>query len=121
MPVLNFGRLQRQIDATDARTLEASLRYQDVVNRALQETKTALSDYLNGMQAVQLQQEALTARKNTVALATERFERGLTDMTDLTTAQSELDQATLELIIKEITTAIAYIRLQKALSSIEAS
>lgn len=49
-------------------------------------------------------------------IARERFERGLTDMTDLTTAQAELDQATIELIREKTTTAIAFIRLQKALS-----
>jgi outer membrane protein TolC len=37
-------------------------------------------------------------------------------MTDLTTAQAELDQATIDLINQKTSTAIAFIRLQKALS-----
>ena len=116
LPVLNFGRLQGMVDATDARSQQASLRYEDIVNRALQETKTALSDYLNGMNAVLAQEDALKSRQDTVRIAKDRFDRGLTDMTDLTTAQAELDTATIALISSRTKTAIAFIRLQKALA-----
>jgi multidrug efflux system outer membrane protein len=116
MPLLNFGRLHSQVDAADARTNEAALRYEDTVNRALQETRTALSDYLNGLNAVEAQNRALISRQDTVRIAKERFDRGLTDMTDLTTAQTELDQATLSLIRIKTSAAIAYVRLQKALA-----
>lgn len=116
IPLLNFGRLQGMVDAADARAQQASLRYEDTVNRALQETKTALSDYLNGMNAVSAQQRALQSRQETVRIAKDRFERGLTDMTDLTTAQAELDTATIALINIRTKTAIDFIRLQKALA-----
>lgn len=85
--------------------------------KALQETRTALSDYLSGLAAVAQQEGALKHRRDAVALAKERFTRGLTDMTDLTTAQTELDEATLTLIERQANAAIAYIRLQKALGT----
>ncbi|MFN7113214.1 MAG: efflux transporter outer membrane subunit [Alphaproteobacteria bacterium] len=115
-PILNFGRLRAERKASDERRQQVLLSYEDTVNRALQETKTAMSDYMNGIQAVSDRNKALKSRKDTVYIARERFERGLTDMTDLTTAQAELDQATIDLINQKTSTAIAFIRLQKALS-----
>lgn len=114
-PLLNFGRLRGAVDAADAKSKAASLNYENGVLNALQETQTALSDYLNGINAVAEQEKALASRKDTVKLATERFEQGLTDMIDLTTAQSELNNATITLIERRAVAAIAFIRLQKAL------
>lgn len=116
-PLLNFGRLQGAIDTSDARANAASLSYQNASLTALQETKSALSDYLNGISAADEQKRALDHRKDTVILASERFKRGLTDMTDVTTAQSELNQATLLYIDRKTAAAIAYVRLNKALGT----
>lgn len=114
-PLFNFGRLRQAVAAADARTRIAALEYEQTVLRGLQEAHTALASYLNGINAITEQQTALHHRRQTVALARTRFERGLADMTDLTTAQAELDQATLALIDRQTTTAIAWINLQKAL------
>lgn len=116
-PLLNFGRLRGKVEAADARTKQAELRYENTVLQALQEARTALSDYVNGVNALTQQNLALTHRQQTISLARNRFERGLNDMTDLTTAQAEFDQATLLLIERKAFTATAYIRLQKALGS----
>jgi NodT family efflux transporter outer membrane factor (OMF) lipoprotein len=114
-PLLNFGRLRGQVKAADARADGALLAYENTVNLGLQEAKTALADYLNGINAVNAQADALRHRQDTVKIATEKFTRGLTDMTDLTTAQTELDLATIELIERKAAAAIAFVRLQKAL------
>ena len=114
-PVLNFERLNSAVDASDSRAEQSSLAYENIVLQAVQETKTALSDYLNGINAVAAQAETLQYRRETIAIVRERFDRGLTDMTDLTTAQAELDQDTLALITQKANTAIAYISLQKSL------
>lgn len=114
-PLLNFGRLHGAVDAANARSARAALEYENAVLLALQEARTALSDYINGVNAVTQQAIALEHRQKTVHLAQERFNRGLTDMTDLTTAQAELDQATIALIKQKAATAIAYIQLQKSL------
>lgn len=116
-PLLNFGSIRGNIDASDARAQQAALAYENTALIALQETRTALSDYLNGLNAVARQEEALTHRKTAIHLANQRFTSGLTDMTDLTTAQAELDQASLSLITQQGNTAIAFIRLQKALGT----
>ncbi|GEM_PF-2347675 len=117
VPLLNFGRLRGAIDAANARERQASLNYENASLTALQETKTALSDFLNGSNAVSERQQELSHRKIAVELANRRFKNGLTDMIDLTTAQSELDQATIALLEQKANTAIAYIQLQKALGN----
>lgn len=109
IPILNFGRLQSFINTANAQTKEAMYTYQNVILMALKEIKIALSDYDNGLNTVIAQEEALKRRKETVAIAQERFEHGLTDMIDLTTAQTELDQATLSLIAVKRSTAHAFI------------
>ncbi|MBY0462282.1 MAG: TolC family protein, partial [Alphaproteobacteria bacterium] len=114
-PVLNFERLNGAIDVANARETQSILIYKKVVLTAITEAKTALSDYLNSINALNQQEQALIHRKMTVTLVNNRFERGLTDMIDLTTAQSELDQATLLMVESRASSAIAYIRLQKAL------
>ena len=114
-PLVNFGQIDANIDAANARSQQANLIYQDTILQALQEIHTALAGYLNGLNAINRQTEARTRRAETVRLATERFDRGLTDMTVLTTAQAELDQATITLITQKAETAITYIRLQQAL------
>jgi multidrug efflux system outer membrane protein len=116
-PLLNFGKLRGAVDSADARAQQSALSYENATLAALQEAKTALSDYLNGINAVTRQSEALSHRRDAVRLAKKRFLRGLTDMTDLTTAQAELDQATLALINQKAATAIAFIRLQKAMGA----
>ena len=115
MPVLDFGRLRSEVDAADAASKRAALAYENAVLLALQETHTALSDYLNGVNAVTKQQEAYDYRVEAVNLAAERFRHGLTDMTDLTTTETERDAAAITLIERRAAAAIAYIRLQKAL------
>jgi NodT family efflux transporter outer membrane factor (OMF) lipoprotein len=116
-PLLNFGRLRGAVNTADARANAAMLAYENASLTALQETNTALSDYLNGINALRDQEVALAARRETVALATERYTNGLTDKTDITTAQAELNQATLLLVTRKAAAANAYIRLQKALGS----
>lgn len=115
LPILNFGKLRGAVEAADARVEQAVLNYQSTVNFALQETRTALSDYLNGFNALKDQAQALKNRQNTVRIAQIRFARGLTDMTDLTTAQAEVKESTLKLISLTTDAAIAYVRFQKAL------
>ena len=46
-PILNFGRIQADIDAADARQQQAFLNYQQTVLEALADMETALSRYLN--------------------------------------------------------------------------
>ena len=116
LPLLDFGRLRGAIDSADARANAAMLRYEDTARRAAEETRIALSDSIGSLVALDTQQRSLADRKDALGLAKERNRRGLRDMTDVTTAQTELDRASLLVVERRRAAALAYIRLQKSLS-----
>jgi NodT family efflux transporter outer membrane factor (OMF) lipoprotein len=115
-PVIRFGALRAAIRVANAREKQALLNYQKTILQAMEEVQSTLSDTVQGINAVSAQQRALQDRKEALALAQERFDRGLDDMVDLTTAQAELDNAALALISQKSNTIVAFIRLQKALA-----
>jgi multidrug efflux system outer membrane protein len=114
-PILDFGRLSAQVDASNARAEAAALSYEQTVLAALQETRTAFSDTVEGVNAMHVQRRALEGREDTSRLEMDRFRHGLTDMTNLTTAESERDRASLLLILSRADASIASIRYHKAL------
>jgi NodT family efflux transporter outer membrane factor (OMF) lipoprotein len=115
VPIFNFGRLDNSIDATQSAEKEALLTYDKTITQAIRETKTALSEYLHTVDAVTTQEMAITYYKDTLRLAKDRFSHGLTDLTPVLTAESELAQATLSLSGLERDALSAYIRLETAL------
>lgn len=117
MPLLNFGRIYGAIDSADARAKRAELVYRNTSLLAAQETRSALSDYLHGLDATGKLKQSLAHRGTAVGLARTRFTNGLTDMTDLTTSQSELDQANLAYLRRKTETMLAFVRLHKALGT----
>lgn len=115
VPLLNFGTLRGAVDTSNARAHSAMLQYENTAQRAVEETRIALEDALGRIEAAQVQQRSLQDRKDAVVLATERNRSGLKDMTEVTTAQAELDRASLLSIDHSVEAALAYVRLQKSL------
>lgn len=114
-PLLNFGRVQAAIEAADVHTKHAVLSFKNTLNRAVQETRTALSDYVQGQKALGEQERGIAARGQAIAMAKARFEKGLADMMDLSAAEIDFQQDRVSFLQQQQQTAIAYIRLQKAL------
>jgi NodT family efflux transporter outer membrane factor (OMF) lipoprotein len=114
-PLLDFGRLSGQVDASNARAEAATLRYEQKVIGALQEARTAFSETLESVNAMRIQQRALEGREDASNLEMDRFRNGLTDMTNLTTAETERVRASLQLILARGNAANASIRYHKAL------
>lgn len=114
-PLINFGGLRAALHAASARVKSAAFEYEKATLLALKEAHTALSDYLNAVNATSQQADALAHREKAVSLAYERFEHGLTDMISLTTAQAELEEAALALIEQKATAAVAFIRFRKSI------
>jgi outer membrane protein TolC len=117
MPLLNFGKLDAAINVAEARQKQALLSYKKTVLLAVQETNTALSDYLQNMNSEQAQERAVAEQNDTVALARERYNHGLTDMLALNSEQVALDEARIILLQRNAATKTAHIRLRKALAS----
>lgn len=114
-PLLNFGQLRGAAKAAEARATAAALTYQETTNRALAEARTALSDYLAGVNAAAA--ASLAEQRQTAATATvqERARRGLvSQLTALSAANAQLEQA-LQTVAAERNARNAYITLWTAL------
>lgn len=86
-PLLNFGRIQSDIDVADARQTQALLSYQETALEALQDMEDALSLYLN--ETVRERQLAAAAEENrkSVELAEQQYKAGYSGLLDLLDAQ----------------------------------
>ncbi len=89
-PVLNFGRIQSQIDAADARQKGALLAYQQAVLDALQDMENALSRY--GYESDR--NEALTTgvaqNRRAAELARSQYTNGYAGLLDVLVAERNL-------------------------------
>ncbi len=115
MPVLNVGVAAATIDLSKAKNLEAVLNYQNTIALAIQEIRTALSDYLFNFSSIGNQKDAVRKLDDVVELNKEKFRSGLSNKIDLNSSIVAKYQVELDLIDQESNAATAYIRLQKAL------
>jgi multidrug efflux system outer membrane protein len=88
--VLNFGRIESQIDAADARQRQAFLAYQQSVLEALEDMENALSRY--GHEARRGQSLAIGVDQNRHAaeLARSQYVNGYTGLLDELVAERNL-------------------------------
>ena len=89
-PILNFGRIEAQIDAADARQRQAFLSYQQTVLGALEDMENALSGYLN--ETTRNASLAAEVRQNRKAadLAMQQYKNGYTGLLDVLVAVRDL-------------------------------
>jgi NodT family efflux transporter outer membrane factor (OMF) lipoprotein len=91
-PILNFGRIQSQINVADARQKQAFLNYQETVLEALEDMENALSLYLHETSRQHDLNLAAEQNRKAVNLATQQYTSGYTGLLDLLVAQhDELD------------------------------
>jgi len=114
-PLLNFGRLQAEVDGADARRRQAYYGYRQTVLGALQEVESTLAGYL----AADRNRRALDAlvenEQRRLTLAEERYTRGLSPFIEVLDAERALYAARTELVIAEAEVTKGYVALNKAL------
>jgi len=86
-PLLDFGALDAQLQVANLRTRAQLVNYRKVIQGAVQEVDTALDAYGAEEQSLTSLGEALTASRRAVTLATERYDRGLTDFLNVVDAE----------------------------------
>src|SRR5262249_39651920 len=88
-PLLDFGTLDAQVDLADLQTHEQLVRYKRTILAAVQDVDTAISNY--GAQQDRLPNlgSAFAASQLAVALANQRYERGLTDFLNVLDAERQ--------------------------------
>ena len=89
-PILNFGRIQSEIDAADARQHEAFLSYQQTVLEALGDMEDALSHYLQENTRNASLAAAVGQNRKAEDLAMQQYGNGFTSLLDLLVAQRNL-------------------------------
>lgn len=87
MPLLNFGTIQSQINAADAREQQAFLSYQQTVLLALEDMENALSSYRNETERAQALANAMESTRKAVTLSNQQFTNGYSSLLDVLIAE----------------------------------
>jgi NodT family efflux transporter outer membrane factor (OMF) lipoprotein len=88
-PLLDFGALDAQLQVADLKTRAQLTNYKKVIQAAVQQVDTVLSAYAAEQHSLSSLGVALTASQRAVTLATERYNRGLTDFLNVVDAERE--------------------------------
>jgi NodT family efflux transporter outer membrane factor (OMF) lipoprotein len=89
VPILDFGRLDAVVERADYHSRELLFAYKQTVLDAVRQVDTAIDAYAAQQNRLRHLADALTAARRAVTLATERFERGLTDSLNVIDAQRQ--------------------------------
>jgi multidrug efflux system outer membrane protein len=89
-PILNFGRIESDIDAADARQRQAFLNYQQTVLEALGNMEDALSHYLQENARNASLSAAVGQNRKAEDLAMQQYGNGFTSLLDVLVAQRDL-------------------------------
>ncbi len=88
--VLDFGTLDALVEVADYRAKEQLAAYKAAILTAVQQVDAAIDDYAAQQQRLRSLETALAAAEQSVSLASERYDRGLTDFLNVLDAQREL-------------------------------
>ncbi len=114
MPLLNFGRIQGDIDAADARQQQTYHAYRKAVISAVADVETKLSDYAKDKEHTESVKVALESNRKALALARLRYEKGLTSLIDTLDAENKVYAGENELLTAQASEMRAVAALQKA-------
>jgi NodT family efflux transporter outer membrane factor (OMF) lipoprotein len=88
-PLLDFGRLDALINIEELKAHEAVVQYKKTIIAAVEEVDQAIKQYRLDLQRQHDLGVALEASHRAVSLATERYERGVTDFLNVLDAQRQ--------------------------------
>jgi len=114
-PVLDFGTLDARIEVADHRAREALLRYKANVLEAVQEVDQAISGYNAEQSRLASLSRARSASLEAVRLASERYERGLTDFLNVLDAERQQFELEAQYVISRRRAGVQLVALYKAL------
>ena len=88
--MLNFGRIESQIDAADARQKQSFLTYQQTVLQALENMEDAISSYARETARNVSLAESVEQSRKASDLAQQQYTSGFTSLLDVLVAQRDL-------------------------------
>jgi outer membrane protein TolC len=110
----DIGRVKSRVDEAQAQELEARVQYEEVVLLAREELEAASIRYRTARARLEHLRAAAAASERAAALATLRYEGGLSDFLPVLDAERTLLVAQDQLALGQTDAAEAYVALYKA-------
>jgi NodT family efflux transporter outer membrane factor (OMF) lipoprotein len=114
-PMLDFGTLDARVDIADLQTKEQLARYKRTALQAVEQVDEAAASYRAQQGGLRDLDRAIAAAKQAVTIATERYERGLTDFLNVLDAQRQLFLLQAQYVETQQNASEQLVRLYKAL------
>jgi NodT family efflux transporter outer membrane factor (OMF) lipoprotein len=113
--LLDFGALDAQVEIADLQTRALLVNYKKTLQDAVRDVDTTLSAYAAEQVRLGKLGEALIASQRAVTLASERYERGLTDFLNVVDAERQEYDIEEQYTDAQAATAAQFIALYRAL------
>jgi outer membrane protein TolC len=114
-PLLDFGTLDALVNVADLRTHELLVNYKQTVLNAVQEVDTAMTSYAAQQDRLRYLGDALAASQRAVSLASQRYDRGLTDYLNVVDAERQEYDLAAQYASAQMTAAEQFVALYKGL------
>ncbi len=114
-PLLDFGALDAQIKIADLQTHEALVSYKRSILLAVQQVDDANAFYRAELERLRSLERALAAARQARQIATERYDRGLTDFLNVLDAERQQFDLEARYVATRQAAADALVALYKAL------
>lgn len=114
-PLLDFGALDAEVDIADLEAQASLLNYRRSILNAVQEVDSALDAYAAQQARLRALGLAMLAGQRAVDLATERYNRGLTDFLNVVDAQRQFYGIEEQYASAQIAQAEQFVQLYKSL------
>ncbi|HMA48145.1 MAG TPA: TolC family protein, partial [Magnetospirillaceae bacterium] len=113
--ILDFGALDAQIDIADLKTREQLEIYRRSILTAVREVDSSVEAFSAQQDSVANLADALTQAQRAVTLATERYNRGLTDYLNVVDAERRLYALEAQLVVAQQDAAENFVALFRSL------
>ncbi len=114
-PLLDFGALDAQIDIADLKTQEQLEIYKRSILTAVRDVDASVEAFSAQQDAVGNLSDALAQGQRAVTLATERYDRGLTDFLNVVDAERRLYGLEAQLILSQQAAADNFVSVFRSL------
>ena len=114
-PLLDFGTLDAIVDIADLQAHELLINYKQVILTAVQQVDDAIASYAAQEERLKSLDRALLGARRATKLATERYDRGLTDYLNVLDAERQQFDLEEQYVISQQNAAKQLITLYKAL------
>ena len=115
LPILDFGTLDALVNVADLQTHAMLMNYKQTLLNAVEQVDTATSAYDAQQERLKNLKQALDASGQAVSLASQRYDRGLTDSLNIIDAQRQQFDLEQQYVIAQQTAAEQFVTLYKSL------